>query len=289
MSTATLPVTEITKQNTNNLRDYATRTDMYKIDPRIIEIEEGHNPRDYSLQDNRAHLDELKASIAVDGVRKPIDIRIEQGTGRIIVVDGECRVRACIELIGEGRDDIKAIPAIVIKAGNEKERLFTALIGNTGKPLSALESGKAFQRLINFGETEESISKRLGYSLRFVKESLQLHDAPEDVKKMIAEQAVTPSLALHELRSKATPEAIESLRQKAKDAKANGQKTARKTQENRIPDPKKMLELIGKLVQSVEDELFEDGEGDDFKYVSVDKATMRKLARLVGITKEEKA
>lgn len=273
----------MSEQKVDSLRDLATRTDMFKIDPRIIEIESGHNPRNYDLPENHAHLEELKTSIIADGVKMPVSIRLEKPTGKVILVDGECRVRATLEAIAEGHD-IKTIPAIVVPGGNEKDRLFTALIANTGKPLSTWEAGTAFQRLISYGETEESISKRLGYSLRYVKEALELADAPEAVKQMVSARDVTPSLALHELRTKAAPEAIESLRQKAKAAKANGKAIARK--EHSGPSAKTMMSLIQKLVESVEDELFED---DGTRFVEVDKNVVRRLAGFVGIKEKVKA
>src|SRR5260370_14615723 len=281
MSTATATATK-----TNSLRDYGTRTDMYKVDPRIVEIEQGHNPRNYDLPENRAHLDELKASIAIDGVRLPISVRQEKATGKVILVDGECRIRACLELIADGTD-IKTVPAIVVPGGNEKERLYFSLTANTGKPLSTWECGTAFQRLINFGDTSESVSKRLGYSLRFVNEALELADAPEAIKHLLSEQAVTPSLAVHELRTKAAPEAIESLREKAAAAKANGQKIARKTQENKVPNPTRLLKLVGELIESVEDDIFSDSTHGSF--VKVYKTLIRKLSAFVHTPQKIKA
>jgi len=273
--------TMTTDKKTNSIRDFATRTDMYRIDPRVIEIEENHNPRDYTLAENRAHLDELKASVAVNGVQHPVEIRHDKGGNRVILVDGECRVRACMELIADGID-IKTIPAVVVAGGNEKDRLYRALIANTGKPLSTWETGKAFQRLVNFGDTPEGIAKQMGYSLTFVNKALELADAPEEVKHMLSEEAVTPSLALHELRTKPVAEAIESLKTQVAAARASGKKTARKVQENRL-DPKKMLDAIIKLIESTEEDVF----SDEYKFVSVDIKTMRKLAEMVGFTSDE--
>ena len=46
------------------LRDLGSgRRDAIMMDPKIILIEKDHNPRQYSLKENRDHLDELKASI----------------------------------------------------------------------------------------------------------------------------------------------------------------------------------------------------------------------------------
>jgi hypothetical protein len=52
----------------NRFRDFfITRKDLGGfMDPRLIRIEKGHNPRDYRLPENRAHLDSLKVSIATE-------------------------------------------------------------------------------------------------------------------------------------------------------------------------------------------------------------------------------
>ena len=117
------------------LKDLGSRKDSIVIDPRLIVIEEGHNPRNFSLPENRAHLDELKASIAEHGVLAPLWVRWEASTKQPVLVDGETRLRATLELIAEGVD-IKSVPTIQVSAANEADRLVLALTANTGKPLS---------------------------------------------------------------------------------------------------------------------------------------------------------
>ncbi len=184
----------------SRLRDLKTGVrDLIMLDPRIIVVEKGHNPRNYDLPENRAHLDELKASIRENGTLAPLLVRWEAETKQAILVDGECRLIANLELITEGHP-VDAVPTIQVKAGDEAQRLVLALTANTGKPLSSWEIGVAFQKFINFGWTEEKIASQLGYALRFVKEALELSDAPADVKYLLSEQAVTPSLAIATLR-----------------------------------------------------------------------------------------
>lgn len=278
------PVTNSAVKATR-LADLGKRTDIVHLDPRIIGVESGHNPRDYRLPENREHLDELKANIKVNGYLPefPITVRFDTTTGKVFVVDGECRLTACNELIAEGHP-IESIPTIQDKSKTPEERLIHAMIGNTGKPLSKWELGSAFKRLVNYGWSEEKIAQRMGYKERFVKEALELNDAPEAIKHLLSEQAVTPSLVLHELRTQPTDEAVTAIREKVVQARANGQHTARKTQENRLPTQKSVFAAIEKLVLSAEDDLFDD----EFKFIEVDKASMRKLAGFVGITDSEK-
>lgn len=265
------------------LRDLkSSARDQLMLDPRIIEIEEGHNPRVYTLAENRQHLDELKASIKENGVLQPLLVRFDGAKGKAVLVDGECRLRACLELITEGTP-IEAVPTVQVSgASNEAERLVLALTANTGKPLSKWESGTAFTRLIRFGWEPEKIATRLGFTVRFVSEAIELADAPQEVKQMLSEQAVTPSLALQQLRVNST-QAVETLRARANAAKAQGKKTAKKERTGVIPQPKQVFKLLQALIQSSEDDIFDS----DYKFIEVERTKLVKIAELMGFKKGE--
>lgn len=182
------------------LRDIkVSARDQLMIDPRQIAIEKNHNPRNYNLPENRAHLDELKSSIKEQGTLVPLLVRWDVGAKQCVLVDGECRLRANLELIDEGVTII-AVPTVQVAGNNEADRLITSLTANTGKPLSKWEIGTAFQKLIGWGWDTAKIATRMGYTERYVKESLELSDAPDEVKQLLSQQAVTPSLALQHIR-----------------------------------------------------------------------------------------
>jgi ParB/RepB/Spo0J family partition protein len=206
-------------QTPTRLKHVAESTrDQHLIDPRKIAIEKNWNPRNYHLPENRAHLDELKSSIRANGTIVPLLVRWDTEAKQAVLVDGECRLRANLELIEEGVE-ILAVPTVQVPGGNEADRLITSLTANTGKPLSKWEIGTAFQRLIGFGWTAEKIAERLGYSARYVNESLELSDAPEDVKQLLSEQAVTPSLALQHIRTDGAGAGVK-LKEKVATARA---------------------------------------------------------------------
>lgn len=271
------------KREVTRLRDLkVSARDQIMLKPTDIEIEDGHNPRNYHLPENRAHLDELKKSIKEVGVLQPLLVRFDPQLKKAVVVDGECRLRACLELITEGHP-IEAIPTVQVQgAGNEAERLILALTANTGKPLSKWESGQAFVRLQRFGWEPENISKRLGFSLRFVTEAIELADAPQEVKDLLSQGAITPSLATQQLRTNGA-EAVRELKKRAEAAQASGKGTATRERKGTVPNPKIMVRLISQLIASVEDDIF----NTEFKFVEVDRATMVRLAALVGITEEK--
>lgn len=252
--------------------------DQLMIDPRIIVVEKNFNPRDYRLPENRAHLNELKASIKERGTLVPLLVRYDKDRKAAVLVDGECRLRANMELIDEGLD-IKAVPTIQVAGKDEAACLFDALIANTGKPLSKWEAGSAFRRLYNFGHSEEDIAKKIGASVRYVKEAMELSEAPDEVKYLLSEQAVTPSLAIAEIRKSSTG-AVMVLRAKAEEAKASGKKTAKKEKAKGGT-----VITVQTLVRSMIKDL--DGGTDDldnaeYQWLSLDRKKFRKLVDLVG-------
>jgi ParB-like chromosome segregation protein Spo0J len=207
----------------NRLRDLKTSArDQLMIDPRIILIDDSFNPRNYDLPENHAHLDALKRSIRENGTLVPLLVRYDAERKAAVLVDGECRLRANLELIAEGVE-IDTVPTIQVPGGNESDRLLVAITANTGKPLSKWELGGAFQRLYNHGWSPAKISTRTGYAESFVAEAMELADAPDEVKRLLSSQAVTPALALSELRTNGAA-AVSTLQTIASEHKASGKK-----------------------------------------------------------------
>ena len=198
--------------------------DQFMIDPRIIKIEDGHNPRNYELPENRAHLDDLKASIRENGTLTPLQVRYDAHLHAAILVDGECRLRANLELITEGVE-IEAVPVIQVGGHDPAHRLLMAIVANQSKPLSELELGEAFRKLYRYGWSEDKIATKSGKSVSFVKKAMELSDAPDEVKAMVVNREVTPALAVSELRRNGS-EAVESLKELADAARADGKQIA---------------------------------------------------------------
>src|SRR6266436_5949072 len=109
------------------------RTDVYKIDPRKIQVKAGWNNRDLSDPANQEHIDNLSKSIAEIGVKRPVIIFMENDIPYI--EDGECRLRATMLAIERGAD-IKTIMAMSSERhANEADRIFSQIVHNQGKPL----------------------------------------------------------------------------------------------------------------------------------------------------------
>lgn len=202
--------------------------DVMPIPPNAIKVDPSHNPRDYRLPENRAHLDDLKRKIkAAGGVLRPLECRwdfLEPGdtTKSIIVCDGECRLRATLELIDEGME-IASVPVMQSDAKNEGDRLIQALMLNEGKPLSQWEMGNAFKRFVRMGWTMSKIVERTGHTQKYIAHAIEMADAPDEVKEMLSAQAVTPSHALSVLRTMESSSAVHTLKAQVAAKVASGE------------------------------------------------------------------
>ena len=159
------------------------RRDVFEIDPRKIDVQDGWNPRtDFSGEA------ELKLSIIENGVIEPITVKAIGE--RVVLVDGERRLRATLLAIKEGHE-IASVPAMLSRRGiSDIEAMFTAIIKNDGKPLSPVEEADAFRRLAAWGVTQADIAKRIGRSQPYVSGRLVLVDAAPEVRKAVSEKKI---------------------------------------------------------------------------------------------------
>lgn len=270
------PVKKITR-----LRDLAEPggRDILMFNPRKLTIDPSHNYRDYRLQANRDHLDSIKKSIMRRGVLKTLILRLE--SEQAIVTDGECRLRACLELMNEGKlPESFRIPGENRRGDNEKERLIDSIIANTGKNPSAWETGNALMRLERFGMTHEEMQEELGFTKQFIEQALNLSDAPEEVKAMLNEKAVSPQLAVIHIKKHGAKKATDTLKKAATAAKAAGKKTATAERTIGVNAYESLGKQIAKrLEQDGETDMIAEGKADD-ESVTVPYLLAKKLLDL---------
>lgn len=136
-----------------------TKTDLYKIDPRLVKVVDGFNSR------TNFDLDELMPSIRENGVMNPITVQKEKdenGNEFYTLVDGERRLRSVLQLIKEGVD-IPRIPALITsKSKTKDELLIEQYTRNQGKPFNEYETGLLIKKLVDFGYTPSEAVKKLG-------------------------------------------------------------------------------------------------------------------------------
>jgi ParB-like chromosome segregation protein Spo0J len=169
------------------------RSDLFRINPFLLNIEDGLNSRDLSAPENAAHVEALAASIAEVGVQEPL--RIFNRDNKWWVSNGHCRLAGVFKAIERGAEiiDVPVIPEG--RYASAADHVFRQLVSNSGKPLSSLEQAHVFKRLLGFGWTEKDIATKTGQSVVNVVRLLELSAAPESVKAMVASGEVSATVA----------------------------------------------------------------------------------------------
>jgi hypothetical protein len=169
-----------------------SKVTKFAIDPRIVEIEEGFNVRDI----DRAHVESLKASVRAGRVLPDIDVRVEGG--RIILIDGHHRLTAYLELITEGLN-IVSVGANHFR-GNDADRVLHMLTTAQGLPLTPLQQGISYLRLLAFGWSVSDISVKTGKSGTHIHSCLTLAESNTDVQRMVKAKEVSAHVAVAAVR-----------------------------------------------------------------------------------------
>ncbi len=205
------------------------RIDAVKMKPSDIIIRKDWNYRDVTTEEARTHIAWLKESIREMGVQKPLEVQFM--AGKAYLVDGECRLRAALELEKEVTD--LTVPVLGVK-GDEAVIRAKSMVANGALPPSKLEFGKAAQLLRDYGWTDEQIEpycpphirmRGIKHAKRFIKDAVDLHNAPIAIKDAVKNGVdgikVSPAAAVAIAR-KHPLEAADFLKQKAAEAKATG-------------------------------------------------------------------
>ena len=170
------------------------RTDLYRVDPKVIQTKPDWNSRDASDPANAEHIAGLKASIREIGVKKPLVGYVENDV--VYISDGHCRLAAVMQLINEGIE-FKSVPFITEdKASNEADRIFSQIVHNQGKPLTGIEQAKVFKRLLDLGWLQKDIAGKSGMSGGRVSQLLELLTLPVVLQKFITEGKASASMVL---------------------------------------------------------------------------------------------
>lgn len=124
---------------------------------------------------NEDAIKELTESIREKGVIEPLIVR-EAGSGGFELIAGERRLRASI------RANLKEVPVIVMNVDDE-ESLELAIIENVQREdLNAIEEADSYQALMNFGLTQEEVSKKVGKERATVANYLRLLKLSPEIK-----------------------------------------------------------------------------------------------------------
>lgn len=201
------------------------RSDTYRLSPSDLHVKDGWNCRDLDSTEAQKELEELAASIAEIGVKQPLTVYWEDG--KAFVTDGHRRRLASLMVLEKQPDLV--VPVITeSRYADEAERVFSQIIRNAGKPLTPLEQGMVFKRLVDLDWTDAEIARRAGVSRVHVANLKALVDAPKPLVNMVRSGKVSSTLAIKTLKQHKGDgkAAVEELKQATKTAKAEGKARA---------------------------------------------------------------
>lgn len=198
----TLPKSDLAKEiaarakgKTGGIKAIAEgRSDVFQINPYLIEVEEGFNARSFDNPEVMDHVNSLALSISKMGVQKPLTIRNKKN--KFYLTDGECRLRATFLAIEKYGAEIRAIPCRVQdRSMSEADAVLSLVVDNNGMSLQPLEQGAVFKRLMSFGWTFADIADKAGITSTRVMQLVDLQGLPDKVKEMIRTGKVAATLA----------------------------------------------------------------------------------------------
>lgn len=196
---------------------------LFMIDPRAIIV-----PENFNCREDFGDLDELMQSIVTVGIQSPL--RGRQEGDNFILTDGERRLRAIKKAIEQG-NEIARVPFIVEPKGyTDAQRYLDQIICNSGKPFTAIEQSKVFQKLVTFGWTEQEISAKVGKSVSHVRNMLTLFNAPEQIQETIREGKISSTLAVEIIQENKdnAEEQVKIVEDAVKHAEVKGKKKVTK-------------------------------------------------------------
>lgn len=239
------------KEKTSIKEVAAGRSDMFKVNPMDLFVVDNFNVRD------DFDLVELKNSIKENGVKVPLTVRMGE-EGKILLVDGERRLRAVWALLEEGVE-IATVPCIVEPRGyNDEMRTLDLIVRNDGKPLTPIEEARVIARLLTYGWEPKQIALKTGRSQAHVSNALLLNSVPAKVAEKIKTGKIASTLVLDLAReTKDQPEKLVELVEKTVQRATDGgkKKATRKHLVEREPAKPKFRErveaFLSKLVKQL--------------------------------------
>lgn len=129
-------------------------------------------------------IDELAKSIETHGIIQPIMVR-PAGEGYEIVA-GERRWRAA------RRAALKQVPCIIRELTEEQNMLIAIIENMQREDLNPMEEADALnQMIVQYGLTQEEVSKSVGKSRPYITNALRLLKLPSEIREMVVQGQLT--------------------------------------------------------------------------------------------------
>jgi len=150
-------------------------------------------------------IDWLVVNIQEEGVKESLSgykgKDPETGEEVVFVENGSRRWYAMKRIYEEtGVDTIFRVITFDPRYVNEAQRVVDRLLRNEGKPFTPLEKAKSIGKLIAHNWDEDMIAKKLGLSRQTVINMAMLNGAPEQIKALVASNAISATFAISRIR-----------------------------------------------------------------------------------------
>lgn len=172
------------------------KTDLFKVDPRLLKEEPGFNLRDYDDPDVQAHIEGF-ASAYLEGRYVPA-VLVRTDGNDILTVEGHCRRRGALLAMERGAKGLM-ISATEFK-GSDAERVTVMLRSADGLPLKVLDQAKGCLRLVRMGLTNTEVAKEAGRTPARIEQLLILATANMDVQLLVKSGLVSADAAIEAVR-----------------------------------------------------------------------------------------
>lgn len=208
---ANAPLANSLRALTDKLVEGIKRNESFRVNPALLEFEEGFNLRQ-DTKETKEHIERLYLAMKAGAQMPPLDVQVAEG--KILVRDGHCRTKAGQRYQKEEKDFTLECRQL---RGNDTDAVLHMLgSGTGGKALTPLEAGLGYLRLLTAGLKPQEIATRLGVSVVTVNNGVTLAEAPREVQQMILDGKVSSTLVRDAIKN--GKEGIADLKQKVKEA-----------------------------------------------------------------------
>jgi ParB family chromosome partitioning protein len=167
------------------------------------------------------NIEELAASIEENGLLKPMQ-GYKDGE-YYIPTDGHRRF-AAIELLLSRGVEIVRVPFISEKKKSIEQRTLEILLSNDGKPLTPIEMGNTYKRLMSAGWTQSEIARKTGKSVPHITNCITICDAPKEILSKVESGQISAHLALQTIREVGDADEAAKVIVEAAESRADGKK-----------------------------------------------------------------
>jgi hypothetical protein len=196
------PEHNVTKTSLRTASD-VRRDDAFWIDPKLIVVNEGENPR-VRYSRNEEEWEDFKATIAHHGVRQAIQVYVKRGEGEdkntltYHLAQGFRRMRAVRELLAEdpNHPNLKQVPFEKVEYNREKI-LADHLSLNNGLGLTDMEKTRIVEQMRNWGYKTEDIMVATGLKADKIKQLTEFaRKASKKLRQLVENGDISMTKAL---------------------------------------------------------------------------------------------